>query len=53
MFAHPNRRAREPVKLTYKVLLYAALAGGLTLVFSLYTRPDFVMNLANQVWGCF
>ena len=20
---------------------------------AMYTRPDFVMNLANQVWGCF
>jgi hypothetical protein len=22
-------------------------------VFSLYTRPDFMVGLANQVWGCF
>jgi hypothetical protein len=26
-----------------------ALAG----VFALYGRPDFMMTLANQVWGCF
>lgn len=25
----------------------------LAAVFSLYTRPDFVMGLANQVWACF
>lgn len=22
-------------------------------VFMLYTRADFMMGLANQVWGCF
>jgi len=22
-------------------------------VFSLYTRPDFLLTLANQVWACF
>lgn len=41
------------MKLSHKVLLYAALAGVLALVFAMYARPDFVMNLANQVWGCF
>jgi len=25
----------------------------LGLVFAMYTRPDFVMTLTNQVWGCF
>jgi hypothetical protein len=31
------------------VLVLAALAG----VFALYTRPDFLITLANQVWACF
>ena len=22
-------------------------------VFALYTRPEFLFTLANQVWGCF
>ena len=22
-------------------------------VFALYTRPDFLLTLANQVWSCF
>lgn len=22
-------------------------------VFALYTRPEFLMTLANQVWSCF
>jgi hypothetical protein len=35
------------------VLLYAVAACALLTVFSLYTRPDFMLNLANQVWSCF
>jgi hypothetical protein len=27
----------------------AVLAG----VFALYTRPDFLLNLADQLWSCF
>jgi hypothetical protein len=30
-------------------LVMAALAG----VFVLYTRPDFMVQMANQVWACF
>lgn len=41
------------MKPVQKVLLYTSLAVVLGLVFAMYTRPDFVMTLANQVWGCF
>lgn len=30
-------------------LALAALAG----VFLLYTRPDFLLQLSNQIWACF
>ncbi|MFZ3129423.1 MAG: hypothetical protein WA136_15550 [Rhodoferax sp.] len=30
-------------------LALAVLAG----VFSLYTQPDFLVQLANQLWACF
>ena len=30
-------------------LAVAVLAG----VFALYTRPDFLVQLANQLWACF
>ena len=40
----------KPVR---KLMLYAALLAVLLLVFVLYGRPDFMMTLANQVWGCF
>jgi hypothetical protein len=36
-----------------KLLVYGGVIGVLLAVFSLYTRPDFLLTLANQVWGCF
>jgi hypothetical protein len=39
---------RKP-QLVLLVLALAALAG----VFALYTRPDFLLQLSNQVWACF
>ena len=36
-----------------KVLLYGAAVVALLAVFALYTRPDFLVDLANQVWACF
>jgi hypothetical protein len=41
------------MKPLHKALIYAGLAVVLGLVFAMYTRPDFMMTLANQVWGCF
>jgi hypothetical protein len=40
---------RRKRSLTLRVLALAALAG----VFALYTRPDFVLQLSNQIWACF
>ena len=37
-----------PRRLWY-LLALAALAG----VFVLYTRPDFLVQLSNQIWACF
>jgi len=35
--------------------LLAAVSCGVVLLFvlSLYLRPNFLMDMANQVWGCF
>jgi hypothetical protein len=33
--------------------LHAAAIVALAAVFSLYTRPEFLMGLANQIWACF
>lgn len=37
----------------HKSMWYLVLACALALVFAMYTRPDFMLTLANQVWGCF
>jgi hypothetical protein len=39
--------------MTRKVTLWALAIVVLLAVFALYTRPDFLLTLANQVWGCF
>lgn len=31
----------------------AALCIASALIFVAYTRPDFVVNMANQIWLCF
>jgi len=36
-----------------RVLVYAVVAAALAGVFALYTRPEFLMNLADQLWSCF
>ena len=41
------------MRLSHRVLLTGALLCALTLTFLLYTRPDFLVQLSNQVWGCF
>lgn len=40
---HPLRRW-----LGYALAVLVLLA-----VFALYTRPDFLVTLANQIWACF
>ena len=37
------------LRITLWSLALAASVG----VFALYTRPDFLFTLANQVWACF
>lgn len=36
-----------------KVILWALAIVASLAVFTLYTRPDFLFTLANQVWACF
>jgi hypothetical protein len=42
----------EP-KLWRKGLAYAGALLALLAVFALYTRPDFLLTLADQLWACF
>ena len=41
------------MRLTRKIALYALAAAVLAGVFALYLRPDFLVDLSNQVWACF
>lgn len=41
------------MKLSHKMVLGGAAVCVLVAVFALYTRPDFLLTLANQVWACF
>jgi len=36
-----------------KPLTYAAAVLALLAVFALYTQPDFMVTLADQLWACF
>jgi hypothetical protein len=38
---------------TRKLIGYSAAVAALLGVFSLYLRPDFLVDLANQLWACF
>jgi hypothetical protein len=39
--------------LAIRALVFGAVLCVLLAVFSLYTRPDFMLTLANEVWSCF
>lgn len=37
----------------YKLLVYAAAVAVLLGVFALYTRPELMIAISEQVWACF
>lgn len=39
--------------LLLRVLVWATVLLALAGAWSLYTRPDFLVNLADQLWSCF
>jgi hypothetical protein len=41
------------MKLPRRLLGYGVALAALLAVFALYTQPDFLVTLANQVWACF
>ena len=36
-----------------RLIPYAVVVASTLAVFALYTRPDFLVTLADQVWACF
>jgi hypothetical protein len=43
---------REP-EMARRLGLYVLAVAAVAAVFALYTRPEFLVTLANQVWACF
>ncbi len=43
---------RFPV-LWFKTGIWAGITAVLLAVFALYTRPEFLVTLADQLWNCF
>jgi hypothetical protein len=41
------------VTLPRRLILWSVANAALLGVFYLYTQPDFLVQLANQVWACF
>jgi hypothetical protein len=41
------------MRLSRPLLLGALATAVLAGVFMLYTQPDFMVQMVNQVWGCF
>lgn len=41
------------MQLSTRLLIWTVVVGALLAVFFLYTQPDFLVQLANQVWACF
>ena len=36
-----------------KIAIWTGISAASLAVFAMYTRPDFLVTLANQVWTCF
>ena len=55
--AHMNSTARTPsstaLPLWLLLLLWSVVLAVLLAVFALYTQPDFMLTLADQIWACF
>jgi hypothetical protein len=51
--ARYHRASEVQRHLILKAAVWVAVAAALLAVFALYTRPDFLVTLANQVWACF
>jgi hypothetical protein len=41
------------MKRGYKFLLWTGALSVLLAVFALYTQPQFLITLSNQIWACF
>jgi multisubunit Na+/H+ antiporter MnhG subunit len=45
--------SRSGLSFLQRLLVYAGASAVLLGVFALYTAPDFMVTLAQQLWACF
>ena len=45
--------SRSGLSFLQRLLVYAGASAALLGVFALYTAPDFMVTLAQQLWACF
>ena len=43
----------RPLRLPLRIVGASAVLAVLLTVFMLYARPDFLVQMANQIWACF
>lgn len=41
------------MQLSKRLLIWVFITSVLVAVFFLYTQPDFLVQMANQIWACF
>lgn len=49
----PSSQPRPMLRGWQRALVWAAVVSVLLAVFALYTQPEFMRTLADQVWACF
>lgn len=53
MDSHARTPSPNALPLWQRLLLWTVVLTVLLAVFALYTRPDFMLTLADQIWACF
>jgi len=51
--AEPPSGGRAAAHLWQRALVWTGVVAALLATFALYHRPDFLVNLADQIWSCF
>lgn len=49
----PAAQPNAPLRPLWRWPAWIAAAGLMGLAFTLYTRPDFMVDMADRLWACF
>lgn len=53
MCATPPRKERDDMNWRHQTLIFCGVVALLLGVFWLYSRPNFMVTIVNQIWTCF